>query len=255
MSHKDANHQAPEPLGLSNYKDFADRYGRIAEDKPHNAYYNIPAVLSLLPDRLDGLSVLDAGCGPGFLAADLSGRGARVTAFDVTPAMVEMTRNRLGPESQVLLANLEEPLEFAGDASFDFIVCPLVLSYVEDWDAVFAEFYRVLRPGGSIVVSTEHPHGEYEWLKRKHGKNPRYFATERHTVEWRGFGDPPPQIRFYRRSLASMINPMLDAGLILDHVLEPLPTQEFRARDQKGYYALMDMPVFILFRAKKPRAS
>ncbi len=206
-----------------------------------------------MPQRLEGLLVLDAGCGPGFLAKELAARGARVTAFDITPAMVEMTKTRLGPTAQVYVADLAKPLDFANDAAFDIAVCPLVLSYVKDWHAAFCELFRVLRPGGTVVVSTEHPHGHFEWLKRKHEKRPRYFATELHEVEWTGFGEPRPKIAAYRRPLQAMINPILEAGLVLDRVFEPLPNKEFRRRDEKGYHALMDMPVFILFRARKPR--
>ena len=46
-----------------------------------------------LAGDVDGHRVLDAGCGPGFLAAALRARGAQVTGFDASPAMVDLARN------------------------------------------------------------------------------------------------------------------------------------------------------------------
>ncbi|MBZ0289063.1 MAG: methyltransferase domain-containing protein, partial [Anaerolineae bacterium] len=71
-------------LGEQNYAPFAHRYAQYAETKPHNAYYDRPATLSLLPD-VAGKRVLDAGCGPGIYAEWLVDHGAQVVAFDVTP--------------------------------------------------------------------------------------------------------------------------------------------------------------------------
>ncbi|NJO84745.1 MAG: hypothetical protein HC828_19575 [Blastochloris sp.] len=67
----------PKSLGEKNYEAFADRYVRIAETKGHNAYYDRPAVTSLLPD-VNGLHVLDAGCGGGYYS-DCFWRTARRT--------------------------------------------------------------------------------------------------------------------------------------------------------------------------------
>lgn len=50
-------------IGESSYEQFADRYAQYVDTRPHNAYYERPATLALLPD-VRGLRVLDAGCGP-----------------------------------------------------------------------------------------------------------------------------------------------------------------------------------------------
>ena len=53
-----------KPLALEAFEQLAEAYARLVDTKPHNAYYERPATLSLLPD-VAGLRVLDAGCGPG----------------------------------------------------------------------------------------------------------------------------------------------------------------------------------------------
>ncbi len=241
-----------KPLGEQNYEQFARRYAEIAATKPHNAYYDRPNTLSLLPD-VNGLRVLDAGCGPGFYTEALLEGGAEVVAFDVTPEFVQITRERVGDRATVLQADLSQPLHFAADASFDVVLCPLVLDYLEDWGAVFREFRRVLKSGGVLIFSAGHPMGDWQWLKRKQPEVAlSYFRTHQFTMTWGGFGEPAPRITSYRRPLAAMLNPLLESGLLLDHVLEPLPTSDYQQHDPEGYETLMREPGFICIRARKP---
>lgn len=233
-------------LGEQNYEQFADRYAEMAPTKPHNAYYERPATLSLLPD-LAGKRVLDAGCGPGDYAAWLLEHGAEVVAFDVTPDFVEITHNRVGDQATVLRADLNQPLDFADDEEFDVVVCPLVLDYLENWGAVFGEFFRVLRKGGTLVFSCGNPVGDFLLVP-----DGCYFDIELFEMQWGGFGTPKPTIRSYRRSLSDIINPLIRAGFYLDELLEPRPTLDFKAADPKDYEQLMRQPGFLCVKATKP---
>ncbi len=77
----------------------------MAETKPHNALYERPATLSLLPD-VEGLRVLDAGCGPGIYAQILSDNGAKVVGFDRSPKMVDRASDRVGDRVQISQADV-----------------------------------------------------------------------------------------------------------------------------------------------------
>lgn len=236
------------PLGRQNYDDFAERYAAYAEEKPHNAHLDRPAVLSLLPEDLRGQRVLDAGAGPGFYAAALLDRGAAVVAFDVTPAMVLIARQRLGDRATVIEADLEKPLHFAQDASFDHVIAPLCLDYVRDWSQPFSEFYRVLKPGGTLVYSVGNPVADWMLVNESAG----YFETELFDLPWGGFGKPKPVIRSYRRPLAAMLNPALALGFRLETVLEPRPTEAYRRVDPDGYARYHHQPTFVTFRFSRP---
>ena len=65
-----------------------------------------------------GRRVLDAGCGSGPLAAALRDRGATVAGFDSSAVMIELARARLGPDVELRVADLDQPLPYA-DAAFD----------------------------------------------------------------------------------------------------------------------------------------
>ncbi len=234
-----------EPVAQKAYDILAEAYAERINTKPHNAYYERPATLSLLPE-VQGQRVLDAGCGPGVYAVWLVEHGAQVVACDGNHKMVQLARERVGNKARVLLADLEEPLVFAATDSFDLIVAPLVMDYLKDWAAVFTEFYRILVPGGILVFSFEHPFNNYF----DHRENSNYFDIELVKYTWRGFGKRV-DVPSYRRPLGEVLNPLISAGFSLERILEPLPTEEFKAADPKDYEELMRSPGFLFIRAKK----
>lgn len=236
MSHR-------EPLALRAYEELAEAYAANINHKPHNAYYDRPAVLSLLPE-LDTKVVLDAGCGPGAYAQVLGALGGRVFSFDISPKMLGYARQRLGPGANLFRADLGFTLPLPREA-FDVIVCPLVLDYLPELLPVFKEYYRLLRPGGVLVFSQGHPFADFTYFGSQD-----YFATEQVGSEWRGFGIPV-YVPTYRRPLSAIINPLLEAGFILQRLLEPLPTEQFRQADPEGYAELVRRPGFICLRAVK----
>ncbi|MEV6521095.1 class I SAM-dependent methyltransferase [Longispora sp. NPDC051575] len=124
-------------------------------DGPGNAMVDRegPRIRALLDGILgDGgpRDVLDAACGTGRHAAHLVAGGHRVTGVDSTDAMLDVARAKL-PGAEFLLGDLHAlPLP---DDHVDLVVCGLALAHVPDLAPVFAEFVRVLRPGGHLVLS------------------------------------------------------------------------------------------------------
>ncbi len=232
-------------LGEQNYRQFAARYAAISPTKTHNAYYNRPGIVALLPDSIQG-RVLDAGCGPGRFSQTLLERGAEVLACDVTPEFVDMTRALLGDRAEVRRADLEQPLDFAPDGAFVGVLCSLVLDYLEDWRPIMREFARVLQPGGWLVASFGHP-----MMEMHLSPSGNYFLTEQFTMAWKGFGEPYPEITSYRRPLGAALNPMLQAGLHLEIIQELQPPEALKEKDPAEYESLSLSPDFLFIRARK----
>lgn len=109
-------------------------------------------------DLAPGERVLDLGAGRGldaFRAAERVGAAGHVIGVDMTPEMVARAREdaqRLGyPQVEFRLGEIEAlPLP---DASVDVVVSNCVINLVPDKDRAFAEAWRVLRPGGRLVVA------------------------------------------------------------------------------------------------------
>ncbi len=234
-----------KPIAFDAYETLAEAYAAAVDAKPHNAYYERPATLSLMPEVRDK-RVLDAGCGPGVYSEWLIKRGAKVVAIDASPKMVELAKRRLGSTTDVRQADLSKPLNFLDSSSFDVVLCPLVLEYIEDWHSVFAEFYRVLRPQGYIVFSVTHPFFDYNYFKSSN-----YFETELVGGEWRGFESVRVFMPSFRRSLSATVSPLVEAGFYLERILEPKPTDEFKKADPKHYEELSQQPCFLCIRARK----
>jgi 2-polyprenyl-6-hydroxyphenyl methylase/3-demethylubiquinone-9 3-methyltransferase len=100
--------------------------------------------------------VLDVGCGGGLLAESLARAGARVTAIDLAPGMIEVARlhaaeSALSIDYRVAAA---EDLAQGQPQSFDAITCMEMLEHVPEPAATVASLARLLRPGGTLFVST-----------------------------------------------------------------------------------------------------
>ena len=97
-----------------------------------------------------GQRVVDVGCGPGALVAELIDRGAHVSAVDPSPQFVGAARERY-PDVDVRQAAAEQlPFE---DASFDAALAQLVVHFMADPVRGIAEMARVTRDGGVVAAS------------------------------------------------------------------------------------------------------
>jgi SAM-dependent methyltransferase len=189
------------------YERMGPSFQQHAAGSAYNAHYDRPAVLAAL-GPVTGRQVLDAACGPGLYAGELLRRGAEVAAFDASPVMVRLARQRTAGRARIDRAALGGPLPYPGGA-FDLIVCALAIHYASDRAAAFAEFCRVLRPGGAAVVSTQHP--VMDWLR----KGGSYFQATLETDIWpTPSGDQP--VHCWREPLSALCTAAADAGFLIE---------------------------------------
>jgi ubiquinone/menaquinone biosynthesis C-methylase UbiE len=94
---------------------------------------------------------LDLGCGDGALTAELD--TAELTAADVSSVALERARGRLGAEARLVELEPDAPLPF-GDGEFDLVLCAETVEHVRDLQLLLSELRRVLRPGGTLAVTT-----------------------------------------------------------------------------------------------------
>ena len=238
--------QQPSPVPPTHdpgaeYDTMADAYNARVDTQPHNALYERPAVLSMLPP-LAGLTILDAGCGSGWYAQQyLDKRAKRVVCVDASEKMVAAARVRLGERAQVLVANLGQPLGFAAHSEFDLVSAPLVLHYLADWLPTLREFHRVLKPNGLLVFSSHHPTMNFKLFNL-----PDYFATTLIEDEWSS-----GKVTYYHHSLSAISAALAEAGFTIERLLEPQPVPAMQASHPELYERLMRNPWFLVIRARR----
>ncbi|HEY3608229.1 MAG TPA: class I SAM-dependent methyltransferase [Pseudonocardiaceae bacterium] len=172
-------------------------------DEPRNTAFDLdePVVKEIL-DALPVGAALDAACGTGRYAEFLAARGHPVVGVDSSPDMLARARTRV-PDGDFRRGDLHElPVP---DAAVDLVVCALALTHVPALPPVLAEFARVLRPGGHVVIADMHP----ESVAR--GYNPRL----------RGPGGRPGRVVSYRHLVGDYLRAALSAGLLLRRCEEP----------------------------------
>jgi SAM-dependent methyltransferase len=206
-----------DPPGINDYDSFAEAYAASNETSLINAYYERPAMLALAGD-VAGRRILDAGCGSGPLFAALRDRGAAVTGIDKSAGMLEQARRRLGDDADLQVAELGSPLPFPDD-TFDDVTASLVLHYLEDWGPALAELRRVLKPGGRLIVSVDHPFVT-TLAHREAGREPDYFATYNWLDEWTVDGQTA-LLSFWARPLHAMTDAFTAAGFRITVISEP----------------------------------
>jgi len=180
---------------MRNPRSFHDQGWRHTDDR--SALYEDPTTperqeklrryLSSLPP---GSKVLDYGCGRAEFTEFLASLGFRTVGVDLSQEAIDMNRRDF-PGLEFAQVNADQPAPYE-DGFFDGIWSSEVIEHVYDVNGIFAEFSRLLRVGGKLIVTTPY-HG---WLKNILVIT---FGFERHfNVEWQ-------HIRFWtKRSLTKV---------------------------------------------------
>lgn len=149
---------------------FGAWFQRSATWKQFVVEYALDEFVRLLGDRPKRFAtVLDAGCGAGQAFGEIARRfgSQRIVAIDIDPAMIphaQQNAARCACPVEVQAGDLSE-LALA-DASFDLVFCHQALHHAEDQPAVLRNLYRVLRPGGTLLLAESCRSFTRSWVVR-----------------------------------------------------------------------------------------
>jgi 2-polyprenyl-3-methyl-5-hydroxy-6-metoxy-1,4-benzoquinol methylase len=131
------------------YEDFAENFDSVVNMYDTNK--RIAVIFGeLLPESLNEAELLDAGCGTGWLSVEAFHRGARVTSMDLGPKLLAEVEKKVTSRRVVgSVLDIPFPANY-----FDFVVCSEVIEHLPLKQIALDELYRVLKPGGTIVIST-----------------------------------------------------------------------------------------------------
>lgn len=128
--------------------------------------------------------------------------------------MIELARARLGEDADLIVHDLTEPLPYP-DATFDDVVASLVLHYLQDWTAPLAELRRVLKPGGRLILSVNHP-----LLYKMLNRDADYFEVAEFSYDYEHAGRTVVYTNWHR-PLQAMCDAFTTAGFQISVISEP----------------------------------
>jgi len=136
-----------------------DIWSQSYDNQPDNLMLALDQTLcSTLLEQipLNGRTIVDVGCGTGRHWASLLARSpSRLVGFDVSAGMLEVLRKKYSRSETFLLSGPN--LTGLEDASCDLVLSTLTVAHIPNLPAALTEWYRVLKPGGMIVITDYHP--------------------------------------------------------------------------------------------------
>lgn len=141
--------------------------------------FKIRIIKNLFDKKDPSLKILDAGCGSGFMLSALHDYYGEGFGIDMSPEAIEFGKQF--SKSKLMVGNAEK-LDFK-DAEFDCIVSTDAFEHIPDDNAAMREAYRVLKPGGFIIIYTPSEEGvlsKTEWVELYHQSEKSYLLDQRY---------------------------------------------------------------------------
>ena len=127
---------------------------QVGENGDSNRILNSDPILWKFVGEIQNLSVLDAGCGTGYLSRKLADRGARVTGIDLSEKMIAIAQKKSASRNLQIDFYVDDcsKLEKLCDRYFDLVIANYVLMDVPDLEGAMNAFNRVLKLHGYAVL-------------------------------------------------------------------------------------------------------
>lgn len=212
-----------------------------------------PAFRKLFPNLQDK-RVLDLGCGFGWHCRYARQQQVRsVVGVDISEKMLERARELTNdPAIEYRQLPMEE-VDFPAK-EFDVVISSLAIHYVEDFQSICQKIHRFLVPGGSFVLSVEHPiftaRAEQDWYYNAEGERLHWPVDDYQKEGLRQAQFLEMNVKKHHRSIAIYFNTLIQAGFRITEVSEPEPTPETLAK----YPEMQDeyrRPMFLMMAAVK----
>lgn len=229
-----------------------------------NRKYVIDPAIFRLIGSVEGLSILDAGCGNGYLCRLLAKKGAKMVGVDLSKRFIEISKQKES-ETPLGIAYYSGTISNLGmfkNETFDMVVSNLTLMDVLDLDKAIREIYRVLKNDGKLIFSIMHPcfssppvHG---WMRIPQDSNRKedwiYWKVDRYfdrSVEIWQYFDWPPTYSFHR-PLSDYVKMLIGNGFTITDFEEPVPSKKTMKEHYREFGNEYDrIPWFLIIGAKK----
>ncbi len=208
-----------------------------------------------------GLRILEVGCGGGQCAIAFAQQGAQVAGLDLSDVQLDFARSLAADEGvdvdwvQGSAEDLSAFDPITSSSAWDVVFSAYALHYVADMARCLAECARVLRPGGQLVFSLDHPFRDcfFDQEEQEETIYPARSYFDTRPMRW-NFSDSGVPMLSYHRPIAEWLTLLSGAGFVLRRLLEPPPPADLAAEiwpDDSPLAANRHVPQTIIFVAEK----
>lgn len=230
---------------------------QVGELGDRNRQFNSDPVLWHFLEKVSNLSILDAGCGTGYLSRQLAKKKSVVTGIDISSEMIKIAQNKNREYDLSIDYRVDSVSELSTlkDNTFDKIVSNYVLMDLPDLEGASHSLFRVLKPGGSAVLVMTHPCfpldqsnvNEENKSFTFHWGQPYFKEREVIDGPWGHFSS---EFTYYHRPLSTYWKSFKAAGFkVLDFeepVIQKPFTKEVPSESLWKYYFRPNSVVFLL---------
>lgn len=246
---------------MADYSAYAEEWHKNRKNKRSHSkeYIEKPAVSELIGDIRDQ-DILVLGCGSGVECHELMQKGARsVHGVDNAKGLIEIAEK----EYTKCTFSCEDIRSFnVQKESFDICIASLVMHYIPEWSETFSRVCQSLRPGGTFVISLNHPvkfgadiarGAEYSALlgyeKGKSGV--KVYGDYLHKRKIKDVWLGGLEVEFYHQSIEDILKEVLQSQFKLVSFSEPRPIARAQKEDPEFYEIHSKIPQFLILKLEK----
>jgi ubiquinone/menaquinone biosynthesis C-methylase UbiE len=235
-------------------QNFFERYAQLNRSiHGLNGAPEWPSIIKMLP-KMEGLNVVDLGCGYGWFCRDARQKGAKhVLGLDISERMLSKARETTTDNAIIYRQEDLEQLKLPED-TYDLAYSSLTLHYIEDLPKLLKTIYRSLKSGGYVVFSLEHPiytaPKNPDWLIDKDGQKSwavnNYQTEGQRITNWLVDG-----VIKQHRTIGTYLNMLIEQGFSVKYVEEWGPTSQ-QIVENPALNEEKERPMILLVSAQKP---
>lgn len=249
----------------TDWNSMAEAYELFNNSKDSYSYHiEWPCIKRLLPE-LEKKTIVDLGCGTGIFTFLLERFGPeKIIGIDLSEEMLKIAKVKAGmtaSKAEFITYDAAKCMDVINSPA-DFIFSSTMSHYVENIEELFENVSGSLKKGGESIFSIIHPlysamypvqHGDTfpadeDWTVRNLDNSIRSYIQP-----WLEYNDDYENhlSRSYHHTFSDYINAIIDSGLIVEKVCEPMAPKEWQTTQPDRYEAFLQTPVYMIIKMRK----